>query len=327
MNLPQRGRGADAEVVFEKLLGGPHAKVAMAELSKSERGDESDTVKLSEPLYGRHRKVVFIGSLLFALQQLSGINAVFYFSSTVFKSAGVPSESANICVGIANLLGSLFAFLSMDKLGRKALLIASFSGMAAAMGIQATSASSLVSSSNVIYISVGGMLLFVFAFAMGAGPVPGLLLSEMFPGRIRAKAMSICMAVHWVFNFLVGLLFLRLLELLGPLLLNTIFATFCSLAVIFVKKNVLETKGKTLQEIEVALLPPGMAVSSHFLNRERFYDWILSKSTTETGGRIVILQGAAEYQSCSLQPFLLHQNLLLNTNPKIPTLLNDVVVK
>ncbi|KAK9022606.1 hypothetical protein V6N11_002854 [Hibiscus sabdariffa] len=325
--LFKRGRGADAEVVFEKLLGGPHAKVAMAELSKSERGDESDTVKLSEPLYGRHRKVVFIGSLLFALQQLSGINAVFYFSSTVFKSAGVPSESANICVGIANLLGSLFAFLSMDKLGRKALLIASFSGMAAAMGIQATSASSLVSSSNVIYISVGGMLLFVFAFAMGAGPVPGLLLSEMFPGRIRAKAMSICMAVHWVFNFLVGLLFLRLLELLGPLLLNTIFATFCSLAVIFVKKNVLETKGKTLQEIEVALLPPGMAVSSHFLNRERFYDWILSKSTTETGGRIVILQGAAEYQSCSLQPFLLHQNLLLNTNPKIPTLLNDVVVK
>ncbi|KAK8551233.1 hypothetical protein V6N12_039884 [Hibiscus sabdariffa] len=254
--LFKRGRGADAEVVFEKLLGGPHAKVAMAELSKSERGDESDTVKLSEPLYGRHRKVVFIGSLLFALQQLSGINAVFYFSSTVFKSAGVPSESANICVGIANLLGSLFAFLSMDKLGRKALLVASFSGMAAAMGIQATSASSLVSSSNVIYISVGGMLLFVFAFAMGAGPVPGLLLSEMFPGRIRAKAMSICMAVHWVFNFLVGLLFLRLLELLGPLLLNTIFATFCPLAVIFVKKNVLETKGKTLQEIEVALLPP-----------------------------------------------------------------------
>ncbi|KAE8659522.1 putative plastidic glucose transporter 2 [Hibiscus syriacus] len=255
--LFKRGRGADAEVVFEKLLGGPHVKVAMAELSKSERGDESDTVKLSKLLCGRHRKVVFIGSLLFSLQQLSGINSVFYFSSSVFKSAGVPSQSANICVGIANLLGSLFALLSMDKLGRKALLIASFSGMAAAMGIQAISASSLFVSSNVIYISVGGMLLFVFTYAMGAGPVPGLLLSEMFPGRIRAKAMSICMAVHWMFNFLVGLLFLRLLEMLGPLLLNTIFATFCSLAVIFVKKNVLETKGKTLQEIEVALLPPG----------------------------------------------------------------------
>ncbi|MBA0836424.1 hypothetical protein Goarm_008644, partial [Gossypium armourianum] len=253
--LFKRGRGADAEAEFEKLLGGPYVKGAMAELSKSQRGDEADTVKLSELFYGRHRKVVFMGSSLFALQQLSGINAVFYFSSTVFKSAGVPSESANICVGIANLLGSLFALVSMDKLGRKALLIASFSGMAVAMTIQATSASSLVSGSSVIYLSVGGMLLFVLTFAMGAGPVPGLLLSEMFPSRVRAKAMSICMAVHWMINSLVGLLFLRLLELLGPLVLNTIFATFCLLAVIFVKKNVLETKGKSLQDIEIALLP------------------------------------------------------------------------
>ncbi|KAB2029000.1 hypothetical protein ERO13_D05G131600v2 [Gossypium hirsutum] len=126
--LFKRGRGADAEAEFEKLLGGPYVKGAMAELSKSQRGDEADTVKLSELFYGHHRKVVFMGSSLFALQQLSGINAVFYFSSTVFKSAGVPSESANICVGIANLLGSLFALVSMDKLGRKALLIASFSG-------------------------------------------------------------------------------------------------------------------------------------------------------------------------------------------------------
>ncbi|XVF26779.1 hypothetical protein REPUB_Repub14bG0047900 [Reevesia pubescens] len=254
--LFKRGRGADAEAEFEKLLGGPYVKGAMAELSKSERGDEADTVKFSELLYGRHRKVVFIGSTLFALQQLSGINAVFYFSSTVFKSAGVPSESANICVGIANLLGSIVALLLMDKLGRKVLLIGSFSSMVVAMGIQATSFSSLVSSSNEVYLSVGGMLLFVLTFAIGAGPVPGLLLSEMFPGRIRAKAMSICMAVHWVINFFVGLLFLRLLEQIGPLVLNAIFATFCFLAVIFVKKNVLETKGKSLQEIEIALLPP-----------------------------------------------------------------------
>ncbi|XVF24964.1 hypothetical protein REPUB_Repub13aG0172700 [Reevesia pubescens] len=254
--LFKRGRGADAEAEFEKLLGGPYVKGAMAELSKSDKGDEADTVKFSELLYGRHRRVVFIGSTLFALQQLSGINAVFYFSSTVFKSAGVPSESANICVGIANLLGSFVALLLMDKLGKKVLLIGSFSGMVVAMGIQATSASSLVSSSNEVYLSIGGMLLFVLIFAIGAGPVPGLLLSEMFPGRIRAKAMSICMAVHWVVNFFLGLLFLRLLEQIGPLVLNTIFATFCFLAVIFVKKSVLETKGKSLQEIEIALLPP-----------------------------------------------------------------------
>ncbi|XP_052481895.1 probable plastidic glucose transporter 3 isoform X6 [Gossypium raimondii] len=254
--LFKKGRAADAEAAFEKLLGGPYVKGAMAELSKSERGGEAETVKLSELLFGHHRKVVFIGSTLFALQQLSGINSVFFFSSTVFKSAGVSSQSANICVGIANFLGSFAALLLMDKLGRKVLLIGSFSGMIVAMGLQAASASSLVSSSNEVYLSVGGMLLFVLAFSVGAGPVPSLLLSEMFPGRIRAKAMSVCLASHWVVNFFVGLLFLRLLEQIGPLVLNTIFATFCLVAVIFVKRNVLETKGKSLQEIEITLLPP-----------------------------------------------------------------------
>nr|KJB70452.1 hypothetical protein B456_011G074000 [Gossypium raimondii] len=253
--LFKRGRAADAEAEFEKLLGGPYVKSAMAELSKSDRGDEADTFKFSELLYGHHRKVVFIGSTLFALQQLSGINAVFYFSSTVFETAGVPSESANMCVGIANLLGSFVAMILMDRLGRKVLLIGSFSGMVMAMFLQITSATSLVSRSSGVYLSVGGMLLSVLAFAIGAGPVPSILLSEMFPGRVRANAVSVCMAFHWIVNFFVGLLFLRLLEQIGPLVLNSIFGAFCLLAVLFIKKNVLETKGKSLQEIEIALLP------------------------------------------------------------------------
>lgn len=90
---------------------------------------------------------------------------------------------------------------------------------------------------------------------MGVGPVPGLLLPEIFTNRIRAKAVAFCMSVHWVFNFLVGLLFLRLLEKMGAQLLYTMFGTFCLIGVLFVKRNVMETKGKSLQEIEIALLP------------------------------------------------------------------------
>ncbi|KAL7222158.1 hypothetical protein ACSBR1_023965 [Camellia fascicularis] len=253
--LFKRGRIAEAEIEFEKLLGGSHFKSAVSELSKSDRGDEADAVKFSELFYGRHFKVVFIGSTLFALQQLSGINAVFYFSSAVFRSVGVPSDIANICIGIANLSGSVIAMILMDKLGRKVLLLGSFLGMAVSMGVQVAAASSIVSDSGAVYLSVGGILLFVFTFALGAGPVPGLLLSEIFPSQIRAKGMAVCMAVHWVINFFVGLFFLRLLEQLGPQILYTIFATFCLMAVAFVKKNVLETKGKSLQEIEIALLP------------------------------------------------------------------------
>ncbi|KAK6912057.1 Major facilitator, sugar transporter-like [Dillenia turbinata] len=269
--LVKKGRGAEAEIQFEKLLGGSHAKSAMAELFKSDRGDDADSIKITELLYGRHFRVVLMGSILFALQQLSGINAVFYFSSAVFRSAGVPSDIGNICIGIANLSGSIAAMVLMDKLGRKVLLMWSFMGMAVAMGIRVIAASSVVSGSGEMYLSVGGMLLFVLTFSLGAGPVPGLLLSEIFPNRIRAEAMAVCQAVHWltlmlfsvsdklvhlcqVINFFVGLLFLRLLEQLGPVILYTIFSSFCLIAVAFVKRNVLETKGKTLQEIEIALL-------------------------------------------------------------------------
>ncbi|XP_015571786.2 probable plastidic glucose transporter 2 isoform X1 [Ricinus communis] len=253
--LYKQGRSAEAEIEFERLLGGAHVRYAIQELSKVDRGDNIDNITLSELLYGRHFRVVFIGSTLFALQQLSGINAVFYFSSTVFKSAGVPSDLANVFVGIANLTGSLAAMVLMDRLGRKVLLLWSFFGMAVSMGLQVAGASSYMAGSGALFLSVGGMLTFVFTFALGAGPVPGLLLPEIFPSRIRAKAMAICMSVHWVINFFVGLLFLRLLEQLGPQLLYAIFASFCMLAVVFVKRNVMETKGKSLQEIEIALLP------------------------------------------------------------------------
>uniref|UniRef100_A0A1J3IKH2 Putative plastidic glucose transporter 2 n=1 Tax=Noccaea caerulescens TaxID=107243 RepID=A0A1J3IKH2_NOCCA len=254
--LFKQGKIAEAEAEFERLLGGPHVKTAMAELHKLEldKADEPDVVTLSELLYGRHSRVVFIGSTLFALQQLSGINAVFYFSSTVFKSAGVPSDKANIFVGISNLLGSLIAMVLMDKLGRKLLLLWSFIGMAVAMALQVGATSSYLPHFPALCLSVGGTLMFVLTFALGAGPVPGLLLPEIFPSRIRAKAMAFCMSVHWVINFFVGLLFLRLLQQLGPRLLYSMFSTFCLMAVMFVKRNVIETKGKTLQEIEISLL-------------------------------------------------------------------------
>ncbi|PWA94112.1 hexose transporter family protein [Artemisia annua] len=218
-------------------------------LFKTDRGDEVDRIKLSELSYGRHFRVVFIG---FALQQFSGINVVFYFSSTVFKCAGVPPDIANMSVGVVNLSGSIVAMILMDKLGRKALLHGSFMGMliqAMSIGMQAVVGSSLVSGLQWC------TYLFVLSFAMSVGLVPGLLLTEIFPGRIRAKAMAICMAVHWVINFFVGLLILRMLEQVGPLILYTVFASFCLVGFVFFRKNVVETKGKTLQEIEMALLP------------------------------------------------------------------------
>jgi hypothetical protein len=91
-------------------------------------------------------------------------------------------------------------------------------------------------------------------FALGAGPVPGLLLPEIFPDCIRAKGMAVAMCVHWMANFVVGLMFLQLLKTLGTGLLYTFFTLVCLAAALFVKQNVVETKGRSLEEIESLLL-------------------------------------------------------------------------
>ncbi|CAN1338374.1 Probable plastidic glucose transporter 2 [Linum perenne] len=221
--LFKQGKIDEAEAEFERLLGGMHVESAMNELHKVDRGDDVDTVKFSELLLARNFRVVFIGSTLFAFQQLSG---------------------------------SIIAMALMDKQGRKSLLIWSFFGLAVSMGLQGAAASSYMASGFSSYLSVGAMLMCVLTFSLGAGPVPGLLLPEIIPNRIRAKAMAICMSVGWVINFFVGFLFLWLLQRLGRQLLYTCFAAFCLMAVAFVRRNVMETKGKSLHEIEIALLPP-----------------------------------------------------------------------
>ncbi|KAL5976864.1 hypothetical protein ACLOJK_021199 [Asimina triloba] len=170
------GRYSEVEAQFERLWGVSHVKYAIAELSRTDRGEDIESVS---------------GSMLYAFQQLSGINAVFYFSSAVFNSVGVPSDVANACVGLSNFVGSMIAMILMDKVGRKVLLLGSFLGMAVAMYLQVMAAS--VPSQGSVYLSVGGMLLFVLMFALGAGPVPGLLLPEILPNQIRAKAIAICL--------------------------------------------------------------------------------------------------------------------------------------
>ncbi|CAI0543348.1 unnamed protein product, partial [Linum tenue] len=206
--LFKQGRTIEAEAEFEKLLGVAHVQSAMQELYKVDRGDDTDAVKLSELLSGRHFR------------------------------------------------GSLIAMVLMDKQGRRSLLIWSFFGLAVSMGLQGFAANSYLAGTFASYLSVGAMLMCVLTFSLGAGPVPGLLLPEIFPSRIRAKAVAICMSVGWVINFFVGLMFLWLLQRLGRQLLYTCFAAFCLMAVAFVRRNVMETKGKSLQEIEIALLSP-----------------------------------------------------------------------
>ncbi|MCO5583077.1 hypothetical protein L7F22_036984 [Adiantum nelumboides] len=238
-----------AEHEIERLWGGSYVKIALSELIHSERPEEDEQATFKELLTNRYRKVVVIGAALFAFQQLAGINVVFYFSSTVFRNAGITSDLvASVSVGIVNLLTSCIAACLMG-IGKFATLVSQ-----SLVG----SVSALSSMQGVV--SLLGTLMYVLSFALGVGPVPALLLPEIFPNRIRTKAMSVSMCVHWIANCLVGLLFLHLLQQLGAALLYAFFALVCLLAVVFVKRNVMETKGKSMFAVQGSI--PWMTIQT-----------------------------------------------------------------
>lgn len=253
--LFKNSKWLEAEHELERLLGNQHSKTAMADLVRGEEREDSGEASWGALLDRKYLKVVAIGAALFGFQQLAGINAVFYFSSVVFKNAGVTSNiAASVSMGVVNLIASCVATFLMDKQGRRNLMIWSFTGMACAMSLQAAAAGLTVLAPYQGVLSLTATLSYVFMFALGAGPVPALLLPELFANRIRAKAMSVTMCVHWVVNFMVGLFFLQLLQQLGASVVYSFFAAVCVSAALFVRKNVMETKGRSLEEIEIMLL-------------------------------------------------------------------------
>ncbi|KAK9820324.1 hypothetical protein WJX72_008975 [[Myrmecia] bisecta] len=244
--LPEAEEGA-------RRLWGPSGP---AQLGGGALEDVAKDVVKSEPGLGEmlSNKGVLIGCTLFLLQQFSGINAIVYFSSSVFAQAGVKSGAlASAAVGAINVVGTMVAASLMDRAGRKQLLTLSFGGMGLAMaamcaGLGLESLAGL--SGN---IALFGTLAYVLSFALGAGPVPGLLVPEITPSHLRGKALSAAMAVHWVCNFALGQLFLPALSKFGVSTVYAFFAAICFATVIFTQSQVVETKGRSLEDIEKAM--------------------------------------------------------------------------
>ena len=191
-------------------------------------------------------RTVALGGLLFLLQQFSGINAVVYFSSKVFRDAGVASETlATLAVGALNVVGTVLAGSIIDRVRRKTLLCVSWGAMGAAMlgmaGLRTPAA------------AVAGTLLYIFAFACGVGPVPGLMVPEMNPSATRGQAVSVAMGSHWVCNAVIGQAFLPAVDAYGLPGVYTFFGAVCFAGVAFVRLCVPETSGKSMEEIEKGL--------------------------------------------------------------------------
>ncbi|KAH8067585.1 hypothetical protein JL721_7427 [Aureococcus anophagefferens] len=184
----------------------------------------------------------------FALQQFAGINAVVYFSTKVFREAGLQSAVlGSVAVALTNILGTVcVATPLIDKFGRKAMLCSSYAGMAASMAVMAL-ATRRPARTRQRAASFLGTIAYIFAFSCGCGPVPGLLTPELFPSKLRAKGGSIGMLSHWGCNTVVGAAFLPLVAQLGLPAVYAGFAAVAAASAIFAKVAIEETSGAALE--------------------------------------------------------------------------------
>ncbi|KAL1209573.1 putative plastidic glucose transporter 1 [Cardamine amara subsp. amara] len=252
------GRLGDAKVVIRNIWGESEVGKAVEDfqLVMKNNGSDLDSSWL-ELLDKPHSRVAFIGGSLFLLQQFAGINGVLYFSSLTFQNVGITSGAlASLYVGVTNFAGALCASYLIDKQGRKKLLIGSYLGMAVSMFLTVYSVGFPLDEDLSQSLSILGTLMYIFSFAIGAGPVTGLIIPELSSNRTRGKIMGFSFSVHWVCNFLVGLFFLDLVEKFGVGPVYAGFGSVSLLAAAFSHLFTVETKGRSLEEIELSLNSP-----------------------------------------------------------------------
>ena len=248
------GKENEAKKILLKLAGKATVEKELPEMKNSIELDRNKSkASFSELFKGKTGKVVLIGCLIASFQQITGINAIIIYAPDIFQSAGsMQSDSLiqSILVGVINFLMTIVAIWLVDRKGRKTLLLWGAAGMILSLGFLSYQFASGALNNLAIMIS---LLLYISFFAASFAPVVWVVISEIYPGRIKEMAMSLSTAVVWLCSFLTVQFAPVIKDQLGLGWLFGIFAFFSVLSYIFVKFFIPETKGKTLEQIEIEL--------------------------------------------------------------------------
>ncbi|MEH7313035.1 sugar porter family MFS transporter [Priestia megaterium] len=252
--LVSKGKNNEALTVLQKIRESKRAKSELQEIESAyekEAKMEKATFKdLTTPWV---RRVVFLGIGIAVVQQITGVNSIMYYGTEILKDAGFQTEAAligNIGNGVISVLATFVGIWLLGKVGRRPMLITGLVGTTTALLLIGIFSLVFEGSAALPYIVLALTITFL-AFQQGAiSPVTWLMLSEIFPLRLRGLGMGVTVFFLWGINFLVGLTFPVLLASIG---LSTTFFVFVVLgigAILFVKKFLPETKGLTLEELE-----------------------------------------------------------------------------
>ena len=257
--LVAQGREDEARKVLHRVRGEADIDAEIAEVRELSERNSSFREVLSPAV----RHVMIIGVTLAVFQQITGINTIIYYAPTLLKSAGLGSSAAllaNVVNGAVNVAMTIVAIRLLDRTGRRPLLLGGTAGMAAGMVVVALTF--LLGGDQLhggtAYIAIAGLLIYTGSFAIGLGPVFWLLISEIYPVKIRGQAMSVATMANWGANFVVTISFLTLLGAIGNAGTFFLFGGLSIVAVVYFQRQVPETKNRSLQDIERELdLPRG----------------------------------------------------------------------
>lgn len=246
--LIKQGLTEKAEPVLARISGRDDTAAQIAEI-RDAIAQESGSIK---ELFGPGlRRALWVGVVLAILQQVTGINAILYYAPEIFKGAGAGAERAfndTVWIGVFNMIFTVVAMSVIDRIGRKPLLIAGSIGMGLSLLVLAAAFDNRASG---IWLLVF-ILAYVSCFAASQGPVVWVIMSEIFPTRIRGRAMSVATVSLWAGCYLVSQTFPMLIDATGGATAFRIYAAFCVATIVFVWLAVPETRRRSLEDIERA---------------------------------------------------------------------------
>lgn len=237
--LVMKGEHEQAFKILEKVNGTNRARVILDEI-------KATSTEKTERLLTYGLGVIVIGVMLSVFQQAIGINAVLYYAPRIFENAGAEGGGMmqTVIMGIVNIIFTLVAIFTVDRYGRKPLLVIGSVGMA--VGAFAVALCDQFGIKGLL--PVLSVIVYAAFFMMSWGPICWVLIAEIFPNTIRGKAVAIAVAFQWIFNYLVSSTFPALYDF-SPMFAYSIYGIICVLAAGFVWRFVPETKGKTLEDM------------------------------------------------------------------------------
>lgn len=259
--LVAAGKKSLAARVLEKLSPGMDADHEVEKIAATlHDGRRPGLRDLLDPLTRRLRPIVWVGIAIAALQQLVGINVVFYYGEVLWRAAGFSEGDAlriNVISGIINVASTLVAIALVDKWGRKPLLLVGSAGMTVFLSIMAwvfhaaavDATGKLTLTGPAGWVALISANLYIIAFGMSWGPVMWVMLGEMFPNQARGAALAVAGFAQWMTNFLVTMTFPIFLAHIGLGGAYGLYAAFALLSLFIVQAAVQETKGKALEEM------------------------------------------------------------------------------